>query len=153
MQKMQEAWVQSLGWEDPLEEEMATHSSILAWEIPWTEEPSGLQFVGPQSWTRLKWHSIHKYHCCLLRFWVVLLCNHRWQPWSWKIPRKHLHFITLVDGFIACPQFHPQYWENMQLYLVILLAKHLTNAHTVRGGKGRERRGDCGALPREGIWV
>ena len=36
---MQEMWVQSLGWEDPLEEEMATHSRILAWEIPWTEEP------------------------------------------------------------------------------------------------------------------
>ena len=36
---MQETWVQSLDWEDPLEEEMATHSSILAWEIPWTEEP------------------------------------------------------------------------------------------------------------------
>ena len=36
---MQEAWVQSLGWEDPLEKEMATHSSILAWEIQWTEEP------------------------------------------------------------------------------------------------------------------
>ena len=40
--------VQSLGWEDPLEEEMATHSSILAWEIPWTEEPGGLQSVGLQ---------------------------------------------------------------------------------------------------------
>ena len=38
----------SLGWEDPLEEEMATHSSILAWEIPWTEEPDGLQSVGSQ---------------------------------------------------------------------------------------------------------
>ena len=40
---MQETWVQSLGQEDPLEEEMATHSSILAWRIPWTEEPGGLQ--------------------------------------------------------------------------------------------------------------
>ena len=39
MQEMQETWVQSLGWEDPLEEGMATHSSILAWGIPWTEEP------------------------------------------------------------------------------------------------------------------
>ena len=39
----QETWVQSLCWEDPLEKEMATHSSILAWEIPWTEEPGGLQ--------------------------------------------------------------------------------------------------------------
>jgi len=38
---MQETWVQSLGWEDPLEEEMTTHSNILAWEIPWTEEPMG----------------------------------------------------------------------------------------------------------------
>ena len=38
---MQETWVPSLGWEDPLEEVMATHSSILAWRIPWTEEPGG----------------------------------------------------------------------------------------------------------------
>ena len=40
--------VWSLDWEDPLEKEMATHSSILAWEIPWTEEPGGLQSVGSQ---------------------------------------------------------------------------------------------------------
>ena len=40
---MQENWVQSLGWEDPLEKEMAPYSSILAWRIPWTEEPGGLQ--------------------------------------------------------------------------------------------------------------
>ena len=46
MQEMQELWVQSPGREDPLEEEMATHSSILAWEIPWTEEPGGLQSIG-----------------------------------------------------------------------------------------------------------
>ena len=45
---MQEPWVQFLVWEDPLEEEMATHSSILAWKIPWTEEPGGLQSVGLQ---------------------------------------------------------------------------------------------------------
>ena len=41
-------WVRSLGWEDPLEEGMVTHSSILAWEIPWREEPGGLQSIGPQ---------------------------------------------------------------------------------------------------------
>ena len=41
-----ETQVRSLGWEDALEEEMATHSSILAWEIPWTEEPGGLQSMG-----------------------------------------------------------------------------------------------------------
>ena len=46
---MQEMQVQFLGLEDPLEKEMAIHSSILAWEIPWTEEPEGLQSVGSQS--------------------------------------------------------------------------------------------------------
>ena len=45
---MLETWVQSLGWEDSLEKEMATHSSILAWKIPWTEEPGGLQSMGLQ---------------------------------------------------------------------------------------------------------
>ena len=45
--------VPSLGWEDPLEKEMATHSSILAWKIPWTEEPGWLQCMGLQSQTRL----------------------------------------------------------------------------------------------------
>ena len=48
MQERQEAWIQSVGWEDPLEEEMATHSSILAWEILWTEEPGRLQSMGLQ---------------------------------------------------------------------------------------------------------
>ena len=43
---VQETRVQSLGWEDPLEKGMATHSSIFAWEIPWTEEPGGLQYMG-----------------------------------------------------------------------------------------------------------
>ena len=48
---MQETRVRSLGWKDPLEKEMATHSSILAWEIPWTEEPSGLQSMRLQDMT------------------------------------------------------------------------------------------------------
>jgi len=45
---LQEIWVQSLGREDPLEKEMATHSSILVWKIPWTEEPGRLQSMGLQ---------------------------------------------------------------------------------------------------------
>ena len=45
---MQETQIQSLGWEDPLEKGMATHSSILAWSIPWTEEAGGLQSMGSQ---------------------------------------------------------------------------------------------------------
>ena len=58
---VQETRVQALGWEDPLEEETATHSSILAWRIPWTEEPGGLQSTGLQSRTRLKRLSMHTY--------------------------------------------------------------------------------------------
>ena len=45
---MQETWVRSLGWEDPLEKEIATHSRILAWRIPWTEETGGLQSMESQ---------------------------------------------------------------------------------------------------------
>ena len=45
---MRETWVQSLGWEDPLEKEMATYSSTLAWKIPWMEEPGRLQSMGSQ---------------------------------------------------------------------------------------------------------
>ena len=48
MQKKQQTWTQSLGLEDPLEVEMATHSSVLAWSIPWTEEPGGVQSTGSQ---------------------------------------------------------------------------------------------------------
>ena len=57
---MQETWVPSLGWEDPLEKGMVIHPSNLAWRIPWTEEPGGLQFaiwvangLGPKSQTRM----------------------------------------------------------------------------------------------------
>ena len=46
MQETQETQIRSLSWEDPLEKEMATHFSILAWKIPWTEKPSGLQSMG-----------------------------------------------------------------------------------------------------------
>ena len=41
-------WVRFLGWEDPLEQEMTTHCNVLAWKIPWTQEPEGLQFKGSQ---------------------------------------------------------------------------------------------------------
>ena len=48
MQETQETWVPSLGGEEPLEEKMTTHSSVLAWKSPWTEEPGGLQSMGSQ---------------------------------------------------------------------------------------------------------
>ena len=57
MQKAQEMWVCSLGWEDRLQKGMATLSSILSWEVSWTEEPSGIQSMGSQSGTRLHTHT------------------------------------------------------------------------------------------------
>ena len=68
---MQEAWVRSLGWEDPLEKGMATHSSVLAWRIPWTEEPGRLQSMGWQrvghDWNDLAHSTISEFmgkiHC------------------------------------------------------------------------------------------
>ena len=60
---MQEMWVRSLGWEAPLEEEMATHSSILAWEIPWTEEPGGPH----SSWGRKESDTAERLSTCALK--------------------------------------------------------------------------------------
>ena len=70
MQEMQETWVRSLGQEDPLEEGMALHSSILAWRIPWTREPGGLQFMGLQ---RVEHDLVTKHH------------HHGWQEVFWGL--------------------------------------------------------------------
>ena len=68
----QETPVWSLGQEDPLEKEMATHSSILAWEIPWAEEPGGLQYMGSQ--TRQSLHALHPapLHLCSQQYFVLI---------------------------------------------------------------------------------
>ena len=63
---MRETGVQFLGWEDSLEKEMATHSRILAWRLPWTEEPGGLELMGHKEWNTTEQltlslsHSFHK---------------------------------------------------------------------------------------------
>ena len=71
---MQEIWVPSRVWKDPLEKEMATHSSILAWKIPWTEEPVSLQAMGSQR-VRYDWMTRHTYY--LLS--QISLFLHRWK--------------------------------------------------------------------------
>ena len=74
---MQESWVQSLGQEDPLEMGMATHSSILAWRIPWTEEPGGLQSMGSQrvrhDWVTNTFTFIQNLYHCHLTYWLLLI--------------------------------------------------------------------------------
>ena len=64
---MRETWVRSLGWEDPLEKEMAIHSSILAWRIPWTEDPGGLESMGSQ-----ELDTTEQLHTSTCRFFVCL---------------------------------------------------------------------------------
>ena len=78
---MWETWVQSLGWEDPLEEGMATHSSILVWRIPWTEEPGGPQSMGSQR-VRHDWVIKHSTHaaCGISVPWPAT----KPQPRQWK---------------------------------------------------------------------
>ena len=75
---MQETWVRSLGWEDPLEKEMVTHSSILAWKIPWTTEPSRLQSIESQrvthDWATEHTHTAHS----------SILSTESGEPWSPK---------------------------------------------------------------------
>ena len=93
---MWETWVQSLGWEDPLEEGMATHTSILAWRIPWTEEPGGLQSMGPQmSQTRLKQLSTAQ-HCEVGR---------------------HLFGLSSPDGYFLETTEWPKGWQPTPVFL------------------------------------
>ena len=93
---MQETWVQSVGWKDPLEKGVATHSSILAWRIPWTEEPGGLQVHGVvNSWT---WLSDSDTFLLLKRnfrdpdMWLVKIFLLRWRVsycvWALLQPKK-----------------------------------------------------------------
>ena len=77
----QEMWVQSLGWEDPLEKKMATHSSILAWEIPWTEEAGWLQPMGAQSRT---WLSDYR---------TTTASMAQWDPKSTEVPSNILAWL------------------------------------------------------------
>ena len=91
----QEAWIWSLGWKDPLEESMATYSSILAWEIPWTEEPAGLQSMGSQR-VRHDWSDLAHTHAYMRRpkeEWVT--------PWVTYL-KYHLPLKTKEKGVCVC---------------------------------------------------
>ena len=93
IQELQEMWVQSLGWEVSLEKEMATHSSILAGKILWTEEPGGLQFMGSQR----AWHDWATEHACSVLFGLTpLWLGHRYMVMRCIL----LHIILSIVNFI-----------------------------------------------------
>ena len=113
---MQETWVQSLGWEDPLEKGTATHSSIVTWRIPWTEEPGRLQSMGCKELHTTEWFSQHrKFKKCS----VMISYTRRLQSYNhnmlvntsitshcmcWEILFCHLADITSLDPFV--------YWRS-----------------------------------------
>ena len=94
---MQETQVRSLGWEDPLEKEMATHSSILAWKIPWTEDPGRLQSMDKESDTteRLHFHFQQAYSKGPLSK-PCMNCTGNFS----SITECHLLIITCASGFV-----------------------------------------------------
>ena len=124
---VQETWVWSLGWEDPLEESMATDSSILAWAIPWTEEPGGLQSMGLQSQTQLRdWaQRIIK---------VIFIC---------KVQSQTIESIKTLLGLLNII-FYRIYMESRKMVLKNLFTgqqwrnrhREQTYGHGERGGEG-----------------
>ena len=95
-----ETWVRSLGWEDPLEKEMVTHSSILAWRIPWTEKPGRLQSTGSQrvghDWTTSLTHSLTiwlKVKMYFFFFFNIFLSGS--YPWKCLDVRKGWYLVLL----------------------------------------------------------
>ena len=136
MQQTQETWIRSLGREDPLEKEMATPSSILAWEIPWTEEPSGLQAMG--SWKNYHdWVTKQQLPCVknICRSCVLGQINQRCTPTNpdsgrqhglalpftvlWQVTLRSPDLLTLWLGISSIPC-----WEQ-QLLLRHSLALHM----------------------------
>ena len=106
---IQETWVQSLRWKDPLEKGMAAHSSIPAWSIPWTEEPGGLQSMGSQGvrhdWATNQWQQQQHplIHCLFLSRWSV----------NFDYPRAKVQINWLILGLY--------YWLDMILHFMLVL--------------------------------
>ena len=98
---MQETWVQSLGQDDLLEKEMATHSSILAWESPWTEKPGGLQSMGSQSQIQLgNWTTTNNMHSFLKSNYVRIYPQSRFSFSSLEKKNKLSPSWTLLGCVI-----------------------------------------------------
>ena len=95
MQEMQETQVQSLSWEDPLEEEMATHFSIFAWEIPWTEEPVGYSSWGPKKSDTTEQGTTISYQLKQFIQQILFSLFIPWDPEQTEISNTYTHFDVM----------------------------------------------------------
>ena len=93
---MQETQVRFLGQKDPLEKEMATHSSILAWRIPWTEEPGGLQSMGSQG---VRHDLATKQQCAGCPFLSIRICIHQTKMLPYELPSKVTYVKFTLSPF------------------------------------------------------
>ena len=110
MQEAQEMWVQCLGQEDSLEDEMTTHSNILAWEIPWTEEPGRLQFIGSQR-VKLYWTHTHTdIHCGL----PEIILEGSAQGWHFTHKVCSLQLSTMASLISPAFILHQKYATSYQ---------------------------------------
>ena len=132
---MRKTWVLSQGWKDPLEKEMATHSSTLAWKIPWMEEPGGLQSMGSQSWTQLSDFTFTLFSIFLPRMGIAgsfggfppptFFYSHHlqhllfWAFWCWPFGKFILRFINMllvyssIDLIADCSSVHSPNDEHL----------------------------------------
>ena len=114
---MQETWVWSLCQEDPLEKEMATHSSVLAWEIPWTEEPGGLWSIKSKR-VRCEWPTehTHTHHHCV----DVETKSHRGEEKLTGRERK-VYFKSTVELWATFRDTDTPSWKSLYNFIVTLL--------------------------------
>ena len=111
---MRETWIWSLGWEDPLEKEMATHSSTLAWKIPWMEEPGRLQSMGSQR-VRQDWATSFSLSLCYCSTKTVT-DNTQMKKHGYALIKLYWHWNLKVIWF-SCDFFSPQPFKNIKITL------------------------------------
>ena len=111
---MQGTWVLSLGWEDPLEKEMAIHSSIFAWKIPWMEEPGRLQSMGLQR-VRHDWTTSSEFFF----FWMVSQkpSKKKWQTWAFQGELDSLGRWNKMIFQMEETEWSRRYWEETHSWL------------------------------------
>ena len=119
---MQEIWVQSLGWDNPLEKEMAAHYSILAWEIPWTEEPGGLQSLGSQG--------VREDLATKQQQWILTVLH-----------KLGASTVLILQKTEPCVEAERSPWSDSQLVAVPARISNGASCQAQRSGEGRKNRG------------